>query len=165
LAGPNLGNDAAMSDSIWMEFGRARSARGVEETGVHRWIPVAIRAILVCASILALFAMHGPSAAVGCHEMRPMAVSGGQPDSMETHDPATAMTDGARMGGGFGQLCVSRPPRFTAVGQLSLTLLMTIVGLAALAYWPSLRALPGRQRRRAPPAGKPLLHILCISRT
>jgi hypothetical protein len=139
--------------------------------------PVAIRGLLACASIAALFFMHGPSAAAGCPGGQLMSVSegtfAGSAGASMTGDmmgdaasPHSATVDSPESPGiGLGQVCVSRPPRLAPLGPLALTLLVAIVGLAASADWPHLLDSYTRRRRRAPPTGRTLLHILCVSRT
>jgi hypothetical protein len=164
-----------------------RPARDVEEDGVPRRVSVrvAIRAGLACTLLAALFLMHGLSPAEGCPGGQSMSVSGAHSDStLATHadstlanGPAAAtmsdtaarhfamMGNAASAGVGLGQVCVSRPPHLAAVGPVALTLLVAIIGLAAWADWPYLLGSYARRRRRAPPSGRTLLHILCLSRT
>src|ERR1700704_1679769 len=160
-----------------------RPARDVQEDGVPRrmLVRVAIRAGVACTLLAALFFMHGLSPAEGCPGGQPMSMSGAHSDSTLANAPAAATTsdtisdsaarhspmigNAASAGFGLGQVCVSRPPQFAPVGPLALTLLVAIIGLAAWADWPYLLGSYARRRRRAPPSGATLLHILCISRT
>jgi hypothetical protein len=140
-------------------------------------VRVAIRAGVACTLLAALFFMHGLSPAGGCPGGQSMSVSGAHSDSTLANGPAAAtMSDtaarhssmignAASAGVELGQVCVSRPPQLTPVGPLALTLLVAIIGLAAWAAWPYLLGSYARRRRRAPPSGRTLLHILCVSRT
>jgi hypothetical protein len=139
-------------------------------------VRVAMRTGVACTLLFALFFMHGLSPAEGCPGGQSMSKSGAHSDSILTngHAPATSdtatrhsamMGNAASAGVGLGQVCVSRPPQLTPVGPLALTLLVAIIGLAAWAAWPYLLDSYARRRRRAPPSGRALLHILCVSRT
>jgi hypothetical protein len=156
-----------------------RPARDVQEDGVPRrvLVRVAIRTGVACTLLAALFFMHGLSPAEGCPGGQSMSMSGAHSDSILTDGPAPAtmsdtaarhsamMGNAASAGVGLGQVCVSRPPQLAPVGPLGLTLLVAIIGLAAWADWPYLLGSYARRRRRAPPSGRTLLRILCVSRT
>jgi hypothetical protein len=140
-------------------------------------VRVAIRAGVACTLLAALFFMHGLSPAEGCPGGQSMSVSGAHSDWTPPNGPAQAtMSDtaarhsamignAASAGIGLGQVCVSRPPQLAPVGPLALMLLVAIIGLAAGADWPYLLGSYARRRRRAPPSGRTLLHILGVSRT
>jgi hypothetical protein len=134
------------------------------------------RAVLASTLLAALFLMHGPSAVEGCPGGQPMSVSGAMSDSTVANHVAAAIkrdtvtrqsvtTVGDTASAGGGQVCVSRPPRLAPIGPLALTLLVAIIGLAVWAGRAYFLDSDAGRRRRAPPAGRPLLQILCVSRT
>lgn len=156
------------------------------------WRPTAVpRLLAICALLLAVFAMHGPAAATGCHGTMPVTdamaatgtvpLSSTMPGAMPVTGPlaasaqyaggpaATAPRPAAVRAaslGGAGASCVSTLLRGTAsLHQLpSLVWVLTLLAAAA-AVRPGPPGAAGTRRRGPPGAGRELLLQACIART
>jgi hypothetical protein len=140
-------------------------------TGVgvrERAVPTLLwRVVLTGLTVMAVFAMHGPSAGSGCAAGDPMSAGGSAAAMMNTTPYATmasAVPDVLAPPVRDGQVCLSTPPRLVTAGLLLVVLLAALLAPALVVRPPV--AAGFEYRRRAPPlTGTALLRHLCVSRT
>lgn len=111
----------------------------------------------------AVFAMHGPSAGPGCADGDPMLGGAAVGAMVDTSTTAPVAAGVVRAAVGYGQICLSTPPRPGSAGVL-IAALTVLIGPAARPI--RLVAIRVGVRLRGPPrAGTALLRCLCVSRT